>query len=60
MHIYKGDSDDNWVFKEFTSFLKNANPNSHLHDLLLKEKIIFFLHLVATDSFGHRYGASSK
>jgi len=60
MHTYYGNSDDSWVFKKFASFLSEANPNSHLYDLLHKEKIIFFLHLVATDTFGHRFGASSR
>ena len=59
-YLYPGNSDDNWVMNKFSSFLDNVKNGSHLHDALHQQQIIFFFHLVATDTFGHRFGSVSR
>uniref|UniRef100_A0A915J940 GPI ethanolamine phosphate transferase 1 n=1 Tax=Romanomermis culicivorax TaxID=13658 RepID=A0A915J940_ROMCU len=49
---------DNWVFDEVKNFFHVAVPkNATLADLVHKKrkKIVFFLHLLATDTLGHGF-----
>lgn len=44
---------DEWVFDNIKMFLKTAESNAHLNDLLHQEKNVFFLHLLGLDTAGH-------
>ena len=37
---------DEWVFNKVTSFLEKAKQDINLREKLMKDKIIFFLHLL--------------
>ncbi|KAL4712696.1 hypothetical protein ACJJTC_007993 [Scirpophaga incertulas] len=46
---------DAWVFNNVKDFFLNAVTNSVLNDKLHRPKIIFFLHLLGTDTSGHTH-----
>ncbi|UYV76406.1 PIGN [Cordylochernes scorpioides] len=46
---------DTWVFDQVDDFFKSASLNTTLKSMLEQDKIIFFLHLLATDVIGHSH-----
>ena len=51
---------DEWVFNEFSLFMKNAHNNATLLQLLNQDKVVFFLHLLGIDTNGHSHKPWSK
>ncbi|XP_041669606.1 GPI ethanolamine phosphate transferase 1 [Cheilinus undulatus] len=51
---------DTWVFTQVKSFFQSAQSNSSLKDSLLKDKNIFFLHLLGIDTNGHAHRPMSQ
>uniref|UniRef100_T1JMX3 GPI ethanolamine phosphate transferase 1 n=1 Tax=Strigamia maritima TaxID=126957 RepID=T1JMX3_STRMM len=49
---------DTWVFQKVETFLETSKTNSTLSEMLFEDKIVLFLHLVATDTLGS-HGAGS-
>ncbi|XP_073957145.1 phosphatidylinositol glycan anchor biosynthesis class N isoform X2 [Choristoneura fumiferana] len=46
---------DSWVFKNVKDFFNNAKNNVDLKARLQSKKIVFFLHLLGTDTSGHTH-----
>ncbi|XP_026758572.3 GPI ethanolamine phosphate transferase 1 [Galleria mellonella] len=46
---------DNWVFESVKTFFQNAHYDKDLYEKLHQKKIIFFLHLLGTDTSGHTH-----
>lgn len=44
---------DKWVFDHVKQFFDEAVENSELNDVLHKDKLVFFLHLLGLDTAGH-------
>ncbi|KAK7483067.1 hypothetical protein BaRGS_00025730 [Batillaria attramentaria] len=44
---------DRWVFNEVKKFFASAEKNETLRDMLQKDKLVFFLHLLGIDTTGH-------
>lgn len=51
---------DTWVFEKFEAFLSHAKLNHSLSEMLTKDKVIFFLHMLGLDTSGHAYKPNSK
>ena len=51
---------DNWVFDHVNQFLEDANQNQTLSSELKKDKSVFFVHLIATDTIGHNKKPDSQ
>lgn len=51
---------DTWVFDQVESFLARAKTNPATLELLKKDKIVFFLHLLGLDTAGHTHKPHSK
>ncbi|XP_057680088.1 GPI ethanolamine phosphate transferase 1 isoform X2 [Corythoichthys intestinalis] len=51
---------DTWVFTQVKSFLQSAKSNSTLMADLLKDKNVFFLHLLGLDTNGHAHRPMSQ
>ena len=51
---------DTWVFDQVDDFLKNARDNQTLRDILNREKVVFFLHLLGLDTNGHAHRPHSR
>ena len=70
IHCYKGDIEsfagsdssllDDWVFNTFSLFLNNSQRNKTLAQMLRKDKVVFFLHLLGIDTNGHSHKPWSK
>nr|XP_050049982.1 GPI ethanolamine phosphate transferase 1-like [Dermacentor andersoni] len=50
---------DLWVFGKLQEFLRSAEDNQTLTDMLRQDKIVFFLHLLGLDTIGHGYNPDS-
>lgn len=50
---------DSWVFEKVVQFFNNAKNNLDLNEKLHQKKIIFFLHLLGTDTAGHTHKPNS-
>ncbi|XP_060806463.1 GPI ethanolamine phosphate transferase 1 [Amyelois transitella] len=50
---------DAWVFDNVENFFQNAKNDHHLYEKLKQRKIIFFLHLLGTDTSGHTHKPKS-
>lgn len=46
---------DGWVFEKVKLFFDEAKNNKSLHKKLHSKKIMFFLHLLGTDTSGHTH-----
>lgn len=46
---------DEWVFVSVNKFFKSAKGSAQLMEQLQSNKIIFFLHLLGTDTAGHTH-----
>lgn len=46
---------DNWVFDRVQDFFYNAKHDNNVKEKLSKKKIAFFLHLLGTDTSGHKH-----
>ncbi|KAJ0182490.1 hypothetical protein K1T71_001859 [Dendrolimus kikuchii] len=46
---------DGWVFDNVYSFFERAKQDSSVYEKLHKKKIVFFLHLLGTDTAGHTH-----
>jgi phosphatidylinositol glycan class N len=44
---------DEWVFSQFEQFLERSKHDPVLSKRLHDDKIVFFFHLLATDTIGH-------
>ncbi|XP_008274496.1 GPI ethanolamine phosphate transferase 1 [Stegastes partitus] len=51
---------DTWVFTQVKSFFQSAKSNSTLKASLLKDKNVFFLHLLGIDTNGHAHRPMSQ
>lgn len=51
---------DDWVFDKVEKFFQNVTAGSELHKKLHQGKIMFFLHLLGTDTIGHSKKPESK
>ncbi|CAB3240049.1 unnamed protein product [Arctia plantaginis] len=51
---------DEWVFKNVKTFFQNLKDDSVLSKKLKHNKIIFFLHLLGTDTAGHTHKPKTK
>lgn len=51
---------DKWVFEHVKLFFDEAAKNSQLSDMLQKDKLVFFLHLLGLDTAGHTVKPTSK
>ncbi|KAF6722918.1 GPI ethanolamine phosphate transferase 1 [Oryzias melastigma] len=51
---------DSWVFTQVKSLFQSAKSNSTLKGSLLKDKNIFFLHLLGIDTNGHAHRPMSE
>ncbi|XP_050681266.1 GPI ethanolamine phosphate transferase 1 isoform X1 [Leptidea sinapis] len=51
---------DRWVFDKVQSLFENAKVDENLNKKLLDKKIIFFLHLLGTDTSGHTHKPKTK
>lgn len=51
---------DEWVFNHVQFFFERAKNDSTLTDLLYKDKLVFFLHLLGLDTAGHTIKPHSK
>ncbi|XP_059050889.1 GPI ethanolamine phosphate transferase 1-like [Achroia grisella] len=50
---------DNWVFEKVRIFFQNARSDKVLYKKLHQKKIMFFLHLLGTDTSGHTHKPKS-
>uniref|UniRef100_A0A2C9JNT5 GPI ethanolamine phosphate transferase 1 n=1 Tax=Biomphalaria glabrata TaxID=6526 RepID=A0A2C9JNT5_BIOGL len=46
---------DNWVFDNAEAFFTSASTNSTLHEMLQRDKVVFFFHLLGIDTHGHAH-----
>lgn len=46
---------DAWVFHKVKDFFANAKNNEIIQEKLQRDKIVFFLHLLGTDTAGHTH-----
>jgi phosphatidylinositol glycan class N len=46
---------DIWVFDRVKAFFEDARRDPDLQQLLMKDKLVFFLHLLGLDTTGHSY-----
>lgn len=46
---------DSWVFDRVAGLFAEARTNSTLRELLHKDRLVFFLHLLGLDTSGHAY-----
>ncbi|KAK2719680.1 hypothetical protein QYM36_005231 [Artemia franciscana] len=44
---------DEWVFIKFKDFLSSAQKNATLQQMVRRDKVVFFLHLLGLDTNGH-------
>uniref|UniRef100_A0A3Q3LJZ6 GPI ethanolamine phosphate transferase 1 n=1 Tax=Labrus bergylta TaxID=56723 RepID=A0A3Q3LJZ6_9LABR len=51
---------DTWVFTQVKTFFESAKSNSSLKASLLKDRNVFFLHLLGIDTNGHAHRPMSK
>lgn len=51
---------NDWVFDKVELFIKEAKDNYSLNEILNKEGVILFLHLLGTDVAGHVNKPHSK
>ncbi|XP_069359689.1 GPI ethanolamine phosphate transferase 1 [Maniola hyperantus] len=51
---------DDWVFTKVKDFFHKANYNEKLKEKLHRKKIVFFLHLLGTDTSGHTHKPKTK
>ncbi|XP_039758693.1 GPI ethanolamine phosphate transferase 1 isoform X2 [Pararge aegeria] len=51
---------DDWVFKRVKNFFHKANYDDNLREKLGSRKIVFFLHLLGTDTSGHTHKPRTK
>ncbi|XP_064292970.1 GPI ethanolamine phosphate transferase 1-like isoform X2 [Plodia interpunctella] len=51
---------DDWVFDNVKFFFQNAKSDIKLYEKLQQNKIIFFLHLLGTDTSGHTHKPKSQ
>ncbi|XP_075973265.1 phosphatidylinositol glycan anchor biosynthesis class N [Anticarsia gemmatalis] len=51
---------DAWVFDNVKTFFQKAKDDNNLSEKLKKNKIIFFLHLLGTDTAGHTHKPKTK
>lgn len=51
---------DAWVFDNVNTFFKEAKHDNAVSEQLKKNKIIFFLHLLGTDTAGHTHKPKTK
>ncbi|KAM9827020.1 GPI ethanolamine phosphate transferase 1 [Neosynchiropus ocellatus] len=51
---------DSWVFSQVKSFFQSAKSNSTLRANMLKDKNIYFLHLLGIDTNGHAHRPMSQ
>ena len=46
---------DEWSFEQFQSLLNGSNDDLEVKQLLLKDNLVIFLHLLGCDSNGHAH-----
>lgn len=51
---------DDWVFRNVKEFFQNAEEDVNLLAKLKKNKIVFFLHLLGTDTSGHTHKPQTR
>ena len=51
---------DAWVFERVKGFFNGSRADRKLKEMLDRDKIVFFLHLIGTDTNGHAYKPLSR